>query len=103
MNLPIGKLFYFIPKIQERNNGDHYAPYGGANGVTSNTDVDAGYGANARNLYDRFYEAGDGNSPDTGLFDYSKGSYDDVTLNAAAVVAFSLPWHLVSIPFRNDN
>jgi hypothetical protein len=91
MNLPIGKLFYFIPKIQERNPSDnsHYAPYGGANGVTSNTNVDAGYGANSRNLYDRFYEAGDGNDPETGLFDYSKGSYDDVTLNAAAVVAFS--------------
>jgi hypothetical protein len=89
MNLPIGKLFYFIPKIQERNSGDHYAPYGGANGVTANTDVDAGYGTNSRNLYDRFYEAGDGNSPDTGLFDYSKGSYDDVTLSGAAIVAFS--------------
>jgi hypothetical protein len=89
MNLPIGKLFYFIPKIQERDGGDHYAPYGGANGVTSNTNVDNGYGANSRNLYDRFYEAGDGNSPETGLFDYSKGSYDDVTLNAAAVVSFS--------------
>jgi hypothetical protein len=91
MNLPIGKLFYFIPKIQERNpsGNDHYAPYGGANGVTSNTNVDNGYGANSRNLYDRFYEAGDGNSPDTGLFDYSKGSYADQTLNAVAVVAFS--------------
>jgi hypothetical protein len=89
MNLPIGKLFYFIPKIQERDGGDHYAPYGGKNGVTSNTNVDNGYGANSRNLYDRFYEAGDGNSPDTGLFDYSKGSYADETLNAVAVVAFS--------------
>jgi hypothetical protein len=89
MNLPIGKLFYFIPKIQERDGGDHYAPYGGKNGVTSNTNVDNGYGANSRNLYDRFYEAGDGNSPDTGLFDYSKGSYSDETLNAVAVVAFS--------------
>jgi len=41
------------------------------------------------NLYDRFYESGDGNSPDTGLFDYSKGSYSGVTLAGAAVVAFS--------------
>ena len=91
MNLPIGKLFYFIPKIQSRQNNslnEHYAPYGGANGVTSNTDVDAGY-TNNRNLYDSFYEAEDGNSPDTGLFDYSKGSYSAVTLNGAAVVAFS--------------
>jgi len=84
MNLPIGKLFYFIPKIQERNSGAHYTPYG----MPGNTDaVDAGY--TGINLYDRFYEAGDGNSPDTGLFDYSKGAYSAVTLNAAAVVTFS--------------
>lgn len=84
MNLPIGKLFYFIPKIQERNSGAHYTPYG----MPGNSDaVDAGY--TGINLYDRFYESGDGNSPDTGLFDYSKGAYSAVTLNAAAVVTFS--------------
>ena len=91
MNLPIGKLFYFIPKIQSRQNNsmnEHYAPYGGANGVTSNTNVDAGY-TNNRNLYDSFYEAGDGNDPETGLFDYSKGAYSAVTLNGVAVVAFA--------------
>jgi len=84
MNLPIGKLFFFVPKIQERNSGAHYSPYK----MPGNTDaVDAGYGGN--NLYDRFYEAGDGNSPDTGLFDYSKGAYSGVTLTSAAVVTFS--------------
>ena len=31
MNLPIGKLFFFVPKIQERNSGAHYAPYGWPN------------------------------------------------------------------------
>src|SRR6056300_1855015 len=28
MNLPIGKLFYFVPKIQDRVNGEHSQPYG---------------------------------------------------------------------------
>lgn len=85
MNLPIGKLFYFIPKIQERNSdGTHYAPYK----MPGNTDAaDAGY--SAKNLYDRFYEIGDGNSPDTGLFDYSKGAYTGVTLASAGVVTFN--------------
>jgi len=84
MNLPIGKLFFFIPKIQERNGAGHYSPYGmpGAGGSAS-----TGYTGN--NLYDRFYEAGDGNSPDTGLFDYSKGQYSAVTLSATTIVTFA--------------
>lgn len=86
MNLPIGKLFYFVPKIQDRNAGNHYQPYK----EPGNNDLsDAGYGSNSVNLYDRFYELGDGNDPNTGLFDYSKGSYSAVTLNAVSVVAFS--------------
>lgn len=85
MNLPIGKLFYFIPKIQERNSGEHYSPYK----MPGNTDVsDAGY-TSGKNLYDRFYELNDGNSPDTGLFDYSKGSYSGLSLQGVSVVAFS--------------
>ena len=85
MNLPIGKLFYFIPNIQGRNGVNHRQPYG----MPGNNDAsDAGY-TDAKNLYDSFYEAGDGNSPSEGLFDYSKGSYSAVTLSAAAVVAFT--------------
>ena len=87
MNLPIGKLFYFVPKIQNRNNTDHYKPYGFPDAASAPA-VDAGY-TSGLNLYDRFYESGDGNSPDTGLFDYSKGSYSGVTLAGAAVVAFT--------------
>ena len=84
MNLPIGKLFFFIPKIQERNGNGHYSPYGmpGAGGSPS-----TGYTGN--NLYDRFYESGDGNDPETGLFDYSKGAYSAVTLAAVSAVTFS--------------
>ena len=85
MNLPIGKLFYFIPKIQDRNNdGTHNAPYK----MPGNTDQ-AEKGYDGKNLYDRFYELGDGNAPETGLFDYSKGTFSGVTLNAVSAVAFS--------------
>jgi hypothetical protein len=84
MNLPIGKLFYFIPKIQERNSTAHYSPYGYPSAMT---DPATGYTGN--NLYDRFYESGDGNSPSTGLFDYSKGQYSAVTLSGTSVATFS--------------
>ena len=84
MNLPIGKLFYFIPKIQERNNGEHYSPYG-----YPNTSTDNGEGYTGNNLYDRFYENADGNSPDTGLFDYSKGQYTGITATTSSVVTFA--------------
>lgn len=85
MNLPIGKLFYFIPKIQDRNvDGTHNAPYK----MPGNAD-EAEKGYDGKNLYDRFYELGDGNSPETGLFDYSKGTFSGVTLNAVSAVAFS--------------
>jgi hypothetical protein len=83
MNLPIGKLFYFIPKIQERTGTQHYPPYGFPN--TSSTDPNEGYTGN--NLYDRFYENSDDTS--TGLYDYSKGQYSAVTLSGASVVTFS--------------
>ena len=84
MNLPIGKLFYFVPKIQDRNSGAHREPYG----MPGNNDAsDAGYGANARNLYDRFYEEGD--AATEGLFDYSKGEFAEITLTAHAFVAFA--------------
>ena len=70
MNLPIGKLFYFVPNISDRQGaadaepGAHRAPFRSP-GQTENGDF------SGRNLYDRFYEEGDG--ADEGLFDYSKG------------------------------
>ena len=87
MNLPIGKLFFFVPKIQERNSGAHYAPYGWPN--TANAAGD-GYSDTFINLYDRFYEndGGTGNSPDTGLFDYSKGKYVESGVTGTNIVTF---------------
>jgi hypothetical protein len=89
MNLPIGKLFYFIPKIQDRTAGTHLHPFGYPNTdslATNNNSFN-----NAQNLYDRFYEndGGMGNDPATGLFDYSKGAYTAWTINPAAFVTFA--------------
>ena len=81
MNLPIGKLFYFVPQIQSYDaaaNGanPHYAPYGSPNGPTS---AEAGYNDGSKNLYDRFYEGNEAALDPPGLFDYSKGAYTAIT------------------------
>ena len=81
MNLPIGKLFYFVPKIQDRNAGAHYQPFGAPGNSDSAT---AGY--NGKNLYDRFYESSD--NDDQGLYDYSKGAYSTEESNPHAFVTF---------------
>jgi hypothetical protein len=83
MNLPIGKLFYFIPKIQERNNGAHYSPYGYP---SNSTNPNEGY-SDPRSLYDRFYEGGD--DADQGLFDYSKGEVSTISLTGTSIVTFA--------------
>ena len=94
MNLPIGKLFYFVPKIQNRNSdGTHVAPFGAPNGPsTTDSNYDSG-----KNLYDRFYEGETPNSDPAGLFDYSKGAYTALTdtlvpvkWDAGALVATTL-------------
>jgi hypothetical protein len=100
MNLPIGKLFYFIPKIQGYQTGTvpgpendfigggtHYSPNGapGAEGQA----IDAGYtGTNAykKNLYDLFYEGTEAELDPAGLFDYSKGQWSSVTAATTVVI-----------------
>lgn len=62
LNLPIGKLFYFIPKT-----GNTAFNANGRNQFTT----DAGYDNN-KNLYDAFYG-------DDGLFDNSKGNATTIT------------------------
>ena len=83
MNLPIGKLFYFVPKIQNRNNdGTHVAPFGAPGGpLTPETNYDTG-----KNLYDRFYEGSAPNSDPAGLFDYSKGAFSGLTVGTTPVI-----------------
>jgi len=86
MNLPIGKLFYFVPQIQgytaatpsvaQGETNGHYAPFGAPN--SNATSINAGYeGSNAyaKNLYDLFYEGSEGALDPPGLFDYSKGRF----------------------------
>ena len=81
MNLPIGKLFYFVPNISDRTaGGEHRAPY-----KSPGQDVNGDF--SGRNLYDRFYEEGDG--AETGLFDYSKGKVNQMTANVIGGVAFA--------------
>jgi hypothetical protein len=99
MNLPIGKLFYFVPKIQGYSNassedanlypdavnaagGEHFAPLGAPNGPTN---PNVGYDATAggypykKDLYDLFYEGNEAGLDPPGLFDYSKGKWTAVT------------------------
>jgi hypothetical protein len=86
MNLPIGKLFYFVPKIQGYSggtgdiSGQHYPPVGSPGAYPG--DPNAGYtgsGAYAKNLYDLFYEGNEAGLDPAGLFDYSKGRWSAVT------------------------
>ncbi len=88
MNLPIGKLFYFVPNIQNYETGGdptsdtgiHYAPYGAPNGPAS---PNAGYNYNTgRTLYDKFYEGEEPALDPPGLYDYSKGQFSAVTGSA---------------------
>jgi hypothetical protein len=90
MNLPIGKLFYFVPKIQAYQEGQdptaggtHFAPFGAPNGPST---VQNGYSTSDKNLYDRFYEGNEPALDPPGLFDYSKGRFSAVTVNPTTVV-----------------
>jgi len=89
MNLPIGKLFYFVPRIQgfsggtANMSGDHYAPVGSPGNYPGNPDngypAQPGTGAYAKNLYDLFYEGAEPTLDPAGLFDYSKGRWSAIT------------------------
>jgi len=84
MNLPIGKLFFFVPKVQDRkNDGSHYKPFGFPGTDEYNSSSMAGYENGSKNLYDRFYEDG---STDSGMFDYSKGEFIQGSVAGTAIV-----------------
>ena len=109
MNLPIGKLFYFVPNIQSYevggtesdSTGIHYAPYGSPNATAGQT-PNSGYNYNlTKDLYDRFYEGNEPALDPPGLFDYSKGQYSAITANVTTVA-----WDgslLVEYPYPLDN
>ena len=93
MNLPIGKLFYFVPRIQgyetSGNDNTHYKPVGAPNGPTAGDLNNIGYppAANAfqKNLYDLFYEGAEAGLDPAGLFDYSKGRWSAVTADTTVI------------------
>jgi hypothetical protein len=99
MNLPIGKLFYFVPRIQGYNPNavpnSHYPPIGSPGNYDVPEEVGAGYpgyngpSANApfkKNLYDLFYEGAEADLDPPGLFDYSKGRWSAVTASTDVIV-----------------
>ena len=100
MNLPIGKLFYFVPRIQGYTGGTapfdgnqsttHYAPVGSPGNYPGSPE--AGYPASnvsgsyyQKNLYDLFYEGSEPNLNPQGLFDYSKGQWSAITASTTVV------------------
>jgi hypothetical protein len=106
MNLPIGKLFYFVPNIQSyetetATNATHWAPYGSpnaSNGQTPNSGYDYN---NTKDLYDRFYEGNEPALDPPGLYDYSKGEWTAITAPVATVA-----WvgdQLVASGYGEDN
>ena len=103
MNLPIGKLFYFVPKIQgynggTANGGNHFQPIGAPN---SSSDTSSGYDDGneyAKNLYDLFYEGSEAGLNPPGLFDYSKGTWTAVTATTTV-----LEWSNGSLVTSNNS
>jgi hypothetical protein len=87
MNLPIGKLFYFVPNIQSytgAGENEHWAPYGAPNATQTQT-PNSGYDYNTqKDLYDRFYEGNEPALDPPGLYDYSKGSFSAITPGVTA-------------------
>ena len=108
MNLPIGKLFYFVPNIQAYTDpanlattGIHYPPYGSPNAADTQT-PNSGYDYNnTKDLYDRFYEGNEPALDPPGLFDYSKGQYSAITATVGTVAW--LADQLVPSAYTNDN
>jgi hypothetical protein len=97
LNLPIGKLFYFVPKTSERigdlvNDGDT-AAHGEMVVTTCITDNvscnETVFSSCAKNLYDRFYN--------DGLYDQSKGKITLVVTDATPVV-----WSACSNPSQSE-
>ena len=103
MNLPIGKLFYFVPNIQSYQPGtsEHYAPYGSPNAAAGQT-PNSGYDYNnTKDLYDRFYEGNEPALDPPGLFDYSKGQFSAITAEVGTVAW--LADNLVPSAYTLDN
>jgi hypothetical protein len=119
MNLPIGKLFYFVPKIQGYSggtsadglfgqSGTHYAPVGSPGNYPGNPDAGYTSGDGSYNpiynkdLYDLFYEGNEAGLNPPGLFDYSKGQWTAVTASTVTY-AWSNAGYLLPASYSTDN
>jgi len=119
MNLPIGKLFYFVPKIQGYSggtsadglfgqSGSHYAPVGSPGNYPGNPDAGYTSGDGSYNpiynkdLYDLFYEGNEAGLNPPGLFDYSKGQWTAVTASTVTY-AWSNAGVLLPANYPTDN
>jgi len=109
MNLPIGKLFYFVPNIQNyevggdptSDTGIHYPPYGAPNGPAS---PNAGYNYNTgRTLYDKFYEGEEPALDPPGLYDYSKGQFSAITGSAVTAAWNNVTLNLDPAAYATDD
>ena len=85
MNLPIGKLFYFVPKVSSRveagtsltSVGSHLPPVG-APGTPGNGSTNP-FSSTTIDLYDNYYVTSEPLTPEDGLYDISKGKRSGVT------------------------
>jgi hypothetical protein len=107
MNLPIGKLFYFVPNIQSYQDpafNEHYAPFGSPNANAGQT-PNAGYDYNnTKDLYDRFYEGNEPALDPPGLYDYSKGSFSALTPGVTiGATGSAIPGGVTTVAWTGDS
>jgi hypothetical protein len=84
LNLPIGKLFYFVPKISDRFVDGDVSTHGEPVVTTCLNDGECEqttYTGCLKNLYDQFYN--------DGLFDQSKGEFEIIRIVDAPKVVWS--------------
>ena len=104
MNLPIGKLFYFVPKITPRTvvagslatgpeTGTHGAPMGSTGNPNNANPVSAATG----NIYDQYYAQNSPQLANDGTYDYSRGKYTSVTAGTVEVT-----WTTGTSPYLSD-
>ncbi len=85
LNLPIGRLYFFNPKISKRvaiTNAQPGFPTADSMGGQSTATFED------RSLYDAYYE--DPDSPDSSLFDRSKGKYSVITASTVTPQKWSI-------------
>ena len=82
MNLPIGKLFYFVPKVSSRTGGGSLTGNSGQMkplGAPGTVGDPNPFSSTTINLYDNFYVTNDPLTPEDGLYDISKGRFSGLT------------------------